>query len=83
MPYGPIERLSYSCTASGCAGGGALLYLPLDQIQTWYALGNCRVLRNMVADPVLALIAIARVMGIDWKALDVQEWFSYSYKEGK
>lgn len=37
----------------------------------------------MAANPVLAIIAVARLLEINWCALDDQEWFSYNYLEGK
>lgn len=66
--YGLIERLPFSRKVSGGSSSGALLYVPLGLIRSWCAFGICRLLRNTAVDPVLALVAIWRLIRIDWKA---------------
>lgn len=68
--YGPIEGLAYPWMVFGCVGGAFLLYVQLDQIKSCYAFGICRLLQNMAVDPVLSLVAIARVTKVDLKALE-------------
>lgn len=71
--YCPAERLAYPWMVAGCEGGGALLRVSLCTIKSWYALGVCRLLRNIAVDPVLALVAIGRLMNINWEAIADQE----------
>lgn len=68
---------------SECEGGGALLGVPFCLIWSWYALGICPLLRNMVLDPVLALVAIGRLTETHWEAVEDHDWFSYNYEDGK
>lgn len=37
----------------------------------------------MAVDPVLTLVAIARLVETNWRAMKYQEWFPYSYDAGK
>lgn len=63
--YGPIDCLAFPRMVSSCEGGGALLYIPLELIKSWFALGICRLLRNKAMDRVLALVAIGRLSELD------------------
>lgn len=81
--YWPIERLAYLWMVFGSGGVGALLYVLLNTIKSWYALATLRMIRNMAANPETALVAVGRLSGIDWGALENQERFLYSYAEEK
>lgn len=59
--YGPIDRLAYPRIVSGCDGGGALLYVPLGSVRSWYALRICQLIYNMAVDSVSTIGAIARL----------------------
>lgn len=63
--YGFTDRLSYPLMVPGRDGGDALLYVPLESINSWHALRSCRLFRNMVVDPVLASAAAARLTETD------------------
>lgn len=62
----------------GCGGGGALLYVPLDLIRSWYALSICWLIWVVVEDAVLAIVAIGRSTEVERDALGNREWFSYN-----
>lgn len=81
--YGSIKRLACPQMVSECESGGALLNVPLGLTESWYAPGTCRLLRNMVMDPVSGLVAIGRLTEIDLKAISDQDWFPCKYKDGK
>lgn len=38
-------------------------------VEEWFELGILHLRRNMEVDPVLALVAVARVANVDWAAL--------------
>lgn len=71
--YGPFDRWAYYRMVPGCEGGGALLYVWLGQIKSWYALSIRRLLRNMAVDQVLALVANVRLVEIDEKLMQDQK----------
>lgn len=65
-----------------CEGVGALLLLFCTK-ESRHASGVCRLLRNTVVDPVLALAAIGQLTEIDWEAMAYQDWFPYSNDDDK
>lgn len=63
--YGSIERLAHFRMLSGFRGGGALLYVQLSLIKSWFELSICRPVRNTAVDPMLALVLIGRLTETD------------------
>lgn len=81
--YGPTELLGYPRMVSGLNGGGALLYVMLDTVKSWNALGILRLLCCLAVDVVLTRVAVGQLMEIDWGILEKQEFFSYNYVQEK
>lgn len=63
--YGPIGRFAYFWIAPGSSGRCTLPYVSLKLIMSWYALGTLRLIRILMLDPVLAIVAVGRLMEID------------------
>lgn len=51
-------------------------------VRQWFALGIFRVLLRMHSNLILALLAIARLVEIDWKSTGVK-CFSFEYERSK
>lgn len=68
--------------ASACGGGCALLDVSLSLIKLWYALGIYILIRSMTVDLLLALDAIGRLTGTNWKVLESRERSLCSFHEG-
>lgn len=62
---GPTVRLACPRMAYGCSGSGTMLFVPLGSVRSWFAFGICRLLWNMVVDPVVALVGVGRLTEID------------------
>lgn len=58
------------------------MYTPLGAIESWYAFEICLLIRNRAVNRVLALVAIGRLIELNWKASENQEWFPYNYNKG-
>lgn len=54
---------------SGCDGGDALFKVLLGSVKPMYTLSVCRIVRNMVVNPVLAFLKIERLTNIEWHML--------------
>lgn len=75
--YGPVEQLLYHPMVSGCSGGGVMLYVMMDLIKLFYALGVLRLTHNVVVYLVLSFLAVWQLTEIDRGALRDQEKFLY------
>lgn len=52
-----------------CNGWRVLVLVPIAMIKECFGLGRLRPIRNMEVDPVLALVAVARVAKLNCAAL--------------
>lgn len=65
----------------GCQGKDELLRIQEALVKHWLQSGILRCIRDMVTDPAMALLAVARVAEINWSAQPRQKWFLYNNEE--
>lgn len=82
MQHGRVERLFYDRMVCASDGRGAWLYAPIAMVAQLVLLAVFWLLSNMVVDPVLAFVMVARVVEVHWAAYEDQVWFPYNYKYG-
>lgn len=63
----------------GCRSSDATLYVSLDTIKSWYALGFLPSSRNMVADSTLTFGILVQLTKVDCGAPKNPKRFPYSY----
>lgn len=63
--YALVMRISYDRMMVGCEGNGMLLRVPVTMVDEWFAVGILCHIRNIMVDPVLALVAVACVTEMD------------------
>lgn len=81
--YGRADRLAQSPMIFGCSGSGALFYVPLRLLKSWYTLEIRRLTWNIAMYLVLALFTIERLTETYCKALQDQELFPHNTDESK
>lgn len=77
-----VERLPFDLIATVCASRGGSLRVLLRLVIKWFSFGILQLLDRLYFDPVLAIVAIARVCEVEWAALSDRSRFLYEYCDG-
>lgn len=61
---------------------GVLIQIYHGMVRKWFGMGIFRVLGPMHCNPILDILAIARLVKVGWDASEV-EWFHFNYERPK